>query len=283
MPNNIFNITIVDSNNSPVANTQVHCVTNGQSYTTNSSGQIPQTIETDPDIKSLQFTWSTSGTGSWTTTDGSLQQRSNIINNYTGTVTISSGNSFSGNCSTTVQISSDGTSYRINASATVGNYIAVGGREYIIVQVDSSIVYVILRYWEENVQFDSGGSTDYDNSDIMRKCSSWHQHAVPSVWRISANALTSVITEGVSASCFVPTYNQIFNGGFSWFNSNRARIFTNSSGTEKSWWTSTIHYYNVETQIWCVNQQGGQGYNYTATLSAGFRPALALKRSLFTS
>ena len=207
--NNKFNVTIVTNTGTPVVNTQVHCTTNGQNYTTNSSGQIPQTIETESDVKSLAFTWSRSDMGSWTTADGSLQQASNITYNYTGTATISSGNLFSGNCSTTVQTTSGGTSYRINANASTGTFITIGTRQYLITQVDSSTVYAILRYYEERCQFDAGGSVEYLGSDIAAKCDGWYSSAVPSVWRTSAYAFTIANIEGIHAHCFIPTYNQV--------------------------------------------------------------------------
>ena len=279
IPNNIFTITIVDNNDSPVVNTQVHCTTNGQNYTTNSSGQIPQIIETDPNIKSLQFTWSTSGTGSWTTANGSLQQRSTITNNYTGVATITTGNSFNGNCITTAQTSSS-SNYRINAGATVGNYITIGTRQYIIADVTSSIVYVILRYWEEDTPFNSIASTDYQYSDIAFKCEDWYFSAVPSVWKTSANAFTKVSTEGVSAECFIPTYSQA-NGGWDYFNSDSKRVFTSLNGTAEWWWLSTEI---SSSRVWRVDFTGDFTNNSVGVDTPyGFRPALAIKRSLFTS
>ena len=272
---NKFNVTIVTDAGTPVANMQVQCTTNGQNYETNGLGQIPQTIETAPNIKSIEFAWSTTSSA-WTTIDGSLEQYITTTNNYIGIAAISSGDIFNGSCSTTVQTSNVGANYRINASATVENYVTIGTRQYLIVHVDSTIVYVVLRYWENNNNF--GRENEYAQSTIKNDCSSWYSSAVPSAWRTSANAFTKVTTEGVSAECFIPTYSQT-HGSWAYFNSNARRIFKDSGGTAKDWWTSscTSDYYNYAINI------SGEVYRTSPTSRLGFRPALAIKRSLFTS
>ena len=271
-----FNVTILNTNGSPLTNTQVKCAETTQTYQTDSSGKIPETIYYEG--TSLTFTWSTSSTD-WTSVSGILQQSQTTTSNYTAVVNggvigkvlnLTSNNA-------TVQTSTSGSSYRINASATVGNTITIGSKQYIITHTDSSNVYVILRYREEDTVFDSGGSTDYVGSDIASKCSSWYTSYIPSAWR--SYATNSVSTEGVTAACFIPTYSQV-NGGWSYFNPNSRRVFTNSSGATYSWWTSTE---TSSSSVWYVAADGYFGDTRYPNLTRSFRPALALKRSLFTS
>ena len=273
-----FNVTILNNNGSLLTNTQVRCTETAQTYQTNSSGKIPETIYYEG--TSLTFTWSTTST-SWTSVSGALQQNQTITANYTAIVNegvIGQVSDLTTNNANVKTSTSPGGSYRIGASTAAGNTITIGSKQYIITDTDSSNVYVVLRYWEENTPFDSGGSTDYAGSDIASKCSSWYTSNVPEVWRTSANAFTNVSTEGVTAACFIPTYSQV-NGGWSYFNSNSRRVFTDSAGTAKWWWTSTSY---SSALVRRVNNNGSFG-NINSDSSFGFRPALALKRSLFTS
>lgn len=276
---NKFNVTIVTNTGSPVANTQVYCATNGQYYETNGLGQIPQVIETEPNVRSIEFTWSTTSS-TWTTVDGSLQQYITTTNNYSGVATITSGDSFSGNCSTTTQITNIGAEYRINVSATIENFITIGARQYIIAQVDADIVYAVLRYWEGYCQFDSERyHVQYYGSDIAAKCESWYSSAIPEVWKTSADAFSIVYNESVGGQCFIPTYSQA-NGGWDYFNSDERRKFKQSESSMGSdWWTSTD--YDTDT-VWFVSPSG-KFLNNDPRNPRGFRPALAIKRSLFTS
>lgn len=269
-----FNVTLLDNTGSPVANKQVTCTTNSQTYQTNASGKISETIYSA--TTSLTFTWTTTSTG-WTSVSGILQQNRTTTSNYTAVVSggvINQIKDLTSN-NATVQTSTSGSSYRINAAATVGSAITIGSKEYIIAHTDSSNVYAVLRYWEEDTVFDNSGSTDYVGSDIANKCSSWYSSSVPEVWR--NNATTNVSTEGVTAACFIPTYSQA-NGGWSYFSSGNNRIFKSSDGTAKWWWTSTE---SSSSNVWFVDTAGrvyNGGYPF---VSYGFRPALALKRSLF--
>ena len=276
-----FNVTLLDDTGATVKNQQVTCTTNSQQYTTDSSGKIPETIYYEG--TSLTFTWSTTSTG-WTSVSGILQQNQTTTSNYTAVVNggvigkvlnLTSNNA-------TVQTSTSGSSYRINAAATVGNTITIGDDAYIITHVTSSIVYVALKYWQEDTVYDSGNSNVYSGSDVANKCRSWY-NSIPSSWRTSANAFTSVYTSGVSAVCFIPTKNQV-DDGWSYFNSNSRRVFTSSSGTEYGWWTSTADSDSVR-RVWIVNSDGSlvSSIGVSPGNLRGFRPALALKRSLFTS
>ena len=274
-----FNVTLLDDTGATVKNQQVTCTTNSQQYTTNSSGQIPETIYYEG--TSLTFTWSTSSTN-WSSVSGILQQSRTTTSNYTAVVNggvIGQVLNLTSNNATVQTSTSGGTQYRINASATVGNTITIGSKQYIIAHTDSSNVYVVLRYLEETTVFDSGDSTDYVGSDIANKCSSWYTSNVPSAWR--SYATNSVSTEGVTAACFIPTYDQV-NGGWSYFNSDSRRVFTDSSGSAKSWWTASYYSYTDAT-IWTVYPDGSFAHTLPYITTVGFRPALALKRSLFIS
>lgn len=271
-----FNVTLLDDTGATVKNQQVTCTTNSQQYTTNSSGQIPETIYYEG--TSLTFTWSTSSTN-WSSVSGILQQSRTTTSNYTAVVNggvIGQVLNLTSNNATVQTSTSGGTQYRINASATIGNTITIGSKQYIIAHTDSSNVYVVLRYWEEDTQF--GSSTTYSGSTIASKCTSWYNSSVPTQWKYTASAFNSVNIEGVNAQCFIPTYSQV-NGGWALFNSSSARIFTDSAGTAKGWWTSTER---SSSHLWGVRTDGYYSYSYS-TYSNGYRPALALKRSLFTS
>lgn len=261
-----FNVTLLDNTGAPVTNKTVTCTTNSKSYTTNSSGQIPQTIYSSS--TSLAFTWS----GQSTSTSGSL--RITTTTNYSATVSGGSLGSVSSLTSANATTSSSN-AYDITVSASVGSYLTIGTRQYVITQVDSSIVYAVLRYWEEDTVFNYELSTDYVGSDIANKCATWYSSNVPSIWR--NNATTTVRTEGVTAACFIPTYNQV-NGGWSYFNSGSQRIFTNSSGKTNYWWTSTE---STSSHVWYVGNGGAFLDTVPNASGLAFRPALALKRSLF--
>lgn len=208
-----------------------------------------------------------------------MQQYSTTIDNYKGIAKIVTGNTFNGNCTTSVDVSTDATeNYRINTGAAVGGYLTIGTKEYIITQVDSSTVYVVLRYYEGGTPFNSNRSTIYAGSDIAAKCEEWYLSNVPSVWKNSANAFTTVSTEGVSAECFIPTYSQATRT-WEYFIDASNRAFLNSNSNSFVWWTSTD--YNSE-YVWAICEERTIN-NIYPDYPYGFRPALAIKRSLFTS
>lgn len=275
-----FNVTLLDNTGSPVANKPVTCTTNSQTYQTNASGKISETIYSA--TTSLTFTWTTTSTG-WTSVSGILQQNRTSTSNYTAVVSggvINQIKDLTSN-NATVQTSTSGSSYRINTAATVGNAITIGSKQYIIAGTDSSNVYVVLRYWEENCQFDSS-STNYAGSDIANKCTSWYTSNVSELWR--NNATNQVVTEEVTSACFIPTYDQA-SGDWSYFNSAENRKFTNTSGAsgtsvENDWWTSTVR--SGYSRLYIIDADGYQDSVTPYNSTVGFRPALALKRSLFT-
>ena len=170
-----FNVTLLDNTGAPVSNRQVTCSQNGKQYTTNGSGQIPQTIYTN--TTSLTFTWSTTATYSWSTVNGSLQRGNNT--NFSATIsggaigevkTLTSANA-------TTSAGSPNSSYRVNVSATVGQYVTINAIQYVIAHVDTSNVYVTLRYWREDTKF--GDDNDYVGSTIAQKCDTWYSNYLP--------------------------------------------------------------------------------------------------------
>ena len=267
-----FNVTLLDTNGSPLTNRQVTCTQNGKQYTTNSAGQIAQTIYHAS--TTLTFTWSTTGRYNDAVFNGSLR-RYNTTANYS--VTVSGGiiGSVTSLTSANATVNYTGYGYHISTAASAGQYITIGTKEYVIAHVDSSNVYVALRYWEEDTQF--GSSTTYSGSTIASKCTTWYNSSVPTQWKSTASAFNSVNTEGVNAQCFIPTYSQA-NGGWTLFNSNSARIFTDSTGTAKTWWTSTEY---SSSYVWYVYANVNFSNVHYPTDSNGIRPALAIKRSLF--
>ena len=262
-----FNVTLLDNTGAPASNQAVTCTSNSKSYTTNSAGLIANTIYANN--TSLTFRWTktfpagtsnnlsgtTTSTYNATTSGGTIGQ----VKDVTGTAE-----------------RSDSTVWKINLTPTVGNTILIGTKQYIIAHVDSSTVYVVLRYLEENTMFDFSGSPSYVGSDIATKCASWYIANVPELWR--TNACMSVTTQGVSAPCFIPSYGQV-NGDWTYFNSDGRRIFESSSGDPRYWWTSTM---SSSNRVWGVWTNGSLYDNYDPSDSYGFRPALAIKRSLFS-
>lgn len=268
-----FNITLLDNTGANVANQSVRCTQNGTTYTTDSSGRIPQTIYSNQ--TSLTFTWSKSGKYNPKTVDGSLQSCDSSAN-YSANVTGGIIGSVVMVNSANASVSYSGIGYRVNVSASTGQYVTIGTRQYVIAHVDSDNVYVALRYQEENTGF--GSSATYSGSTIASKCTTWYNSNVPTQWKSIAGAFNTVNTEGVEAQCFIPTYSQL-NGGWTLFNSNSARIFKDSTGNNKDWWTSSK---DSSSSAWYVDAHGGIYYTRNLTNAYGFRPALAIKRSLFS-
>ena len=279
-----YNVTIVDNNNNPVPNQTVQCTTNGSSYTTNSSGQI--TTQIDSTSASLTFTWSTTVDNSYSTRiDGSLYlQNTNIsTNSYTATISGTAGQVINDDTITTVDTNTNSSkNYYVNVAASVGQYVTIGTSQYIITHVNSANVYVTLRYWEQNIRFGSSGTTTYAGSTIANRCTTWYNDNVPSQWKNEANAFNTEYVGGVMAQCFIPTADQA-NGGWSYFNSNSRRIFTDSSGNAHTWWTSTPNTSSSPGDVLYVTNYGDINYFNFPTAAEGFRPAFAIKRSLFTS
>ena len=167
------------------------------------------------------------------------------------------------------------------SSPVLGARIRIGGFDYVIVHITTSIVYAIIEVCPSLTKF--GTSPTYSGSTIAALCTTWYNNNVPSDLK-SAGVFVNVVTEGVTSPCFIPTYNQ-FNGGFSYFTNNDRRIASayvnaNSASSYNGYyyWTSTAY---SSSYVWTVTNNGGFG-NDSPAGSGGFRPALAISRSAFS-
>lgn len=167
----------------------------------------------------------------------------------------------------------------------LGARIRIGGFDYMIVHITSSIVYAIIEVCPMETRF--GSTTAYAGSTIANLCTTWYNSYVPAALR-SAGIFVNVTTEGVSSPCFIPTYNQM-NGGFSYFTDNAHRVasaFVNAGDDITSngyyYWTSTA---SSSSGVWYVYSDGGlnnvDGYSGPSN-TYGFRPCLAINRSVFS-
>ena len=168
------------------------------------------------------------------------------------------------------------------SSPALGARIRIGGFDYVIVHIDTSIVYAIIEICPSLTQF-SSGSTTYAGSTIANLCTAWYNNNVPTELK-SAGIFVSVTVNGVTAPCFIPSYDQM-NGGFSYFTSNSPRIasvyINGGSGNYNGYfyWTSTAHSSGF---VWYVYTDGCLINGGYPAYSFGFRPALAIRRSAFS-
>ena len=165
----------------------------------------------------------------------------------------------------------------------LGARIRIGGFDYMIVHITSSIVYAIIEACPMLTQF--GSNTTYAGSTIANLCITWYNSYVPAALR-SAGILVNVTTEGVSSPCFIPTYNQM-NGGFSYFTDNdprNAAAFVNAGADSGNYngyyyWTSAV---DSSGHLLHVNNTGDFFSNRGSGVEIGFRPCLAIARSAFS-
>ena len=196
-----YNVTIVDNNSNPVANKQIKCVTNGQSYTTNSSGQIPETIESQE--SSLKFTWSS--TAANTAITGLLYAKKRT-NNYTGTVNGSPNTTV--NTSTSTTVSYQYTNYYVNMTPSLGATIKIGSYDYIIAHIDDSNVYVALKSYSAVAGMLYYTNYEripilYSDSNLKSKCEQWWSSNVPTQWK---NVMGMISFSETGAGGDTPTY-----------------------------------------------------------------------------
>lgn len=169
------------------------------------------------------------------------------------------------------------------STPVLGARIRIGGFDYVIVHIDTSIVYAIIEVCPMETQF--GSNSTYAGSTIANLCNTWYNTNVPAALR-NAGVFVSVTTEGVSSPCFIPTYDQM-NGGFSYFTDiahRNAAAFVNAGFVSGSYngynyWTSTA---NSSGNAWYVNNTGDFSGNRGPSTSGGFRPCLAINRSVFS-
>ena len=169
------------------------------------------------------------------------------------------------------------------STPVLGARIRIGGFDYVIVHIDTSIAYAIIEVCPMETQF--GSNSTYAGSTIANLCNTWYNTNVPAALR-NAGVFVSVTTEGVSSPCFIPTYDQM-NGGFSYFTDNAHRIaaafvnagFVSGSYNGYNYWTSTA---DSSGNVWYVNNTGDFSGDRGPGTSGGFRPCLAINRSVFS-
>ena len=225
-----YNVTIVDNNSNPVANKQIKCVTNGQSYTTNSSGQIPETIESQE--SSLKFTWSSTTTNA--AINGLLYAKTRT-NNYTGTVNGSP--NITVNTATSTTVSYQYTNYYVNMTPSLGATIKIGSYDYIIAHIDNSNVYVALKSYSAVAGMLYYTNYEripilYSESNLKTECEQWWNSCVSMQWRnvMGRISFSETNAEGgttnYSVNCTAPPYSLIRN--WDYFNTAQAnRVYSN--------------------------------------------------------
>lgn len=264
-----YNVTLKEKDGSPVRSKQVTCTTNGKTYTTNSAGTIAQTIYAKSNT--MTFEWKLVEPSS----DGIVAI--NATNIYGASVSGAIGSVTTVTAPNGAFKRNDSVTYKITASRTIGSEITIGSKKYIIAHDDGTNVFAVLKTWEKDVVFHSS-SVDYAQSSIKNDCASWYNSQVPATWRTTYNFFNRISVEGVTAECFIPSYQQA-NGGWNYFNSNDRRIFRDGSNTAKYWWTSTG---STSSNVWFVRTVGSFGSGSPSN-TYGFRPALAIKRSAFAT
>ena len=263
-----YTITFRNYDNNLWTNNSVYCTTNGKTYQTNASGQASFiTSQSSLSFKITSGVQDTSVSG-----DFQMLNTYDIICSTTGTSGQLVNRTLTGSKS---RVSQTAIGLGMNVP-TSGDVMTIGTKEYIVTYDDGTNIYAVLRYWEENCVFDTDNRAFYEDSDIVTKCTTWYSNQVPATWK-NLNAFNDVVTEGVTAPCFIPTIQALSRWTYFAVSSNR--IFYDSSGTAHAWWTASYSSYN---EVWCVSMTGSTTLtNPNLSVGFGFRPALAIKRSMF--
>ena len=171
------------------------------------------------------------------------------------------------------------------SSPVLGARIRIGGFDYVIVHITTSIVYAIIEVCPSVTRFNNIVTVSYSGSAISALCTTWYNNNVPSDLK-SAGVFVNVVTEGVTSPCFIPTYDQ-FNGGFSYFTNSASRIasaYVNAANRTTyggyDYWTSSACA-DSSLESWYVDTTGSFD-GYGPVYSRGFRPALAISHSAFS-
>lgn len=260
-----YTITFRNYDNNLCVNNSVYCTTNGKTYQTNASGQT--SFITSQSSLSFRIT-----SGVQDTSDNSGIQMLNTYDIVCSTTGISGqliGRSLTGSKSLT-----SSTPVKINQNVpTVGDIMTIGTRQYIVAKDDGTTVLVMLRYWEEDTPFNTTERASYSGSDIEAKCVTWYNSQVPDIWK-TANVFNAIEVDyaNVTATCFIPNHIQAHH-----------YIFYDNSNKAHEYWTSSAVFYGGDFVIYRINDSGNvysskAEYGYQPS---GFRPALALKRSMF--
>ena len=165
----------------------------------------------------------------------------------------------------------------------LGARIRIGGFDYMIVHITSSIVYAIIEVCPMTTRF--GSNNKYAGSTIANLCSTWYKTNIPATLK-SAGIFVKVTTEGVKSPCFIPTHDQM-DGGFSYFTDNNHRVasafvnagFDSDGYNGYRYWTSSA---SSSKYVSCVISDGNLYGNYGPGYTHGFRPCLAIARSAFS-
>ena len=187
------------------------------------------------------------------------------------------------NCIFTDDEYDTGTYFKV--PAVVGYTVTLMDKEYIIVHIENNVVYLILKYWEKDIQFNNNDNTNYMTSHIKNECDKWYNEHVPQELK-DRGSMVNVTVNGVTSPCFIPDATMVNttrpNDSGSWehFFINDARIFKDNRGELHSWWTSTKHE-RKSGYAWHVTIKGGFNINYVPHNPSGFRPALAIKKCEF--
>lgn len=153
---------------------------------------------------------------------------------------------------------------------TVGEIVQWAGYDWIVVNDngDGTVVLAMNEIYEQT-EF---GSTSYANSILKTKVNAF-ENSLPSV---ALQQAVDTVVSGVASKVFVPIYQQVFGGEFSYFNSNsRRRCMYN--GQYRSWWLSADEP-GYSGYIVAVCDTGGYiRSRYVDT--NGFRPFITVKES----
>lgn len=162
--------------------------------------------------------------------------------------------------------------YNILKIQSVGETLSVDGYEWIIVNKTSTTATLGLHYWYTDTIF--GSNSTYAGSTIAALAKNFEDNTLSTETK---QFLNNVTINGVTAKVFIPSY-ELFNGGFSYYNSDSRRIFKNISGTAKPYWTSSP---NGSSVIWGVRADGLVYSLFGSPSSSnGFRPHMEVNLTL---
>ena len=166
---------------------------------------------------------------------------------------------------------------------TLGSTYRFVGNTWIIVHVDTNLIYAVSQQvltpnqqcvWPSSNQTELVTTHTYAGSDLAKAAESYQNNMTDE----ELSVLGVVSTSGISGKVFVPTKDH-YNGGFAYFSSNDRRIGYDASGTATWYWTSTPNY--VKTGgYWCLVYTNGtlSDDGWKGNVKTGFRPAIAFKR-----
>lgn len=116
----------------------------------------------------------------------------------------------------------------------VGDVVEWGGYSWIVVNEndDNTVVLAANEIYEQNIQF--GPNLNYTDSNLVVKAKAFEDSLPPEALRQAVETTH----EGVTSKVFVADYDQVFEGGFSYFDSDGKRVCT-YNGSASPWWLSS--------------------------------------------